>query len=138
MIFGFTGTQRGMTLAQQETLWELLPHRSELQDEFHYGDCIGADYEAFKLAEAGGLFTVCHPPRNSRKRAWTQACIVREPRDYLVRNMNIAKACELLLAAPGEPDEQLRSGTWATVRYARRLRRPVTIVLPDGSVRKET
>jgi hypothetical protein len=41
------------------------------------------------------------------------------------------------VAAPRTPIETLRSGTWATVRYARAYGRPVWIVLPDGSVRVE-
>ena len=30
--------------------------------------------------------------------------------------------------------EQLRSGTWATVRHARKLKRPIVIINPDGTL----
>jgi predicted Rossmann fold nucleotide-binding protein DprA/Smf involved in DNA uptake len=59
------------------------------------------------------------------------------PRPYLVRNRDIVDVCNLLLATPGGTVEQLRSGTWATIRYARRIGRPVWIVFPNGEVRKE-
>ncbi|MBA3354736.1 MAG: hypothetical protein H0U18_02115 [Pyrinomonadaceae bacterium] len=32
------------------------------------------------------------------------------------------------------PREQLRSGTWSTIRKARKARKQVTIVWPDGKV----
>jgi predicted Rossmann fold nucleotide-binding protein DprA/Smf involved in DNA uptake len=34
-------------------------------------------------------------------------------------------------------EEELRSGTWATVRYARRIGRPITLLFPDGGVLRE-
>ena len=44
----------------------------------------------------------------------------------------------VLIAAPAEQEgERLRSGTWATVRYARRLGRRVVLVCPDGSLRED-
>ena len=33
-----------------------------------------------------------------------------------------------------EAEEQLRSGTWSTIRYAKRQNKPTTIIFPDGSV----
>jgi hypothetical protein len=33
--------------------------------------------------------------------------------------------------------ERLRSGTWATVRYARKLRKPITILWANGEVTEE-
>lgn len=36
-----------------------------------------------------------------------------------------------------EMNEQLRSGTWSTIRYARRVDIPRVIVYPDGSIVKE-
>jgi len=49
----------------------------------------------------------------------------------------IVRETELLIAAPAEFSEQHRSGTWSTVRYARRLGRPVQIIGPDGRIRTE-
>ena len=54
--------------------------------------------------------------------------------DPLARNRIIAARCDALLACPAEPDEQLRSGTWSTIRYARKAGKPITIIRPDGGV----
>ena len=43
----------------------------------------------------------------------------------------------MLSATPGGFKEELRSGTWACVRYARKADRPVHIVWPDGKVNAE-
>jgi hypothetical protein len=53
---------------------------------------------------------------------------------YLVRNHEIVDDSQVLIAAPKEFTEQLRSGTWATIRYARKIGRTVRIVFPDGSI----
>ena len=42
-----------------------------------------------------------------------------KPQDYLVRNMNIVNQSDVLIAAPKEEVEVLRSGTWSTIRKAR-------------------
>ena len=44
MKIGFTGTQKGMTTAQAYSFIELISGMEI--DEFHHGDCIGADYNA--------------------------------------------------------------------------------------------
>lgn len=50
------------------------------------------------------------------------------------RNRAIVDGCEVLIACPREPSEEPRSGTWATIRYARTVSRAVVVVYPDGSV----
>ena len=52
------------------------------------------------------------------------------PRDYLDRNKDIVNNCDLLIAAPKENTEVLRSGTWSTVRYAKQLGVTVVIIEP--------
>lgn len=135
MEIGFTGTQSGMTEPQRKTLRRIL--RGQVGG-FHHGDCIGADAEAHDIADAAGLSVHIHPPTNPAKRAFknTQPDRVRPEKPYLDRNKDIVRDTEALVAAPGAPVEQLRSGTWSTVRFARRLKRPIAIVLPDGSIRR--
>ena len=53
-------------------------------------------------------------------------------KDYLVRNHDIVDVCDVLVATPGQKEEQIRSGTWATIRYARKIRKQIIIVYPDG------
>jgi hypothetical protein len=141
MIFGFTGTQEGMTKAQEIGLRYLFREhatghgRGDLgQDEFHFGDCIGADAQAFDIAEEFHFFTVSYPGPNSEKRAFKNASIIRSTRPNLIRNREIVDACELLLATPLQTSEIVRSGTWSTIRYAQRVRRQKYVILPDGEL----
>jgi len=52
----------------------------------------------------------------------------------LERNRAIVDETDILLAAPLESEEQLRSGTWATVRYARKQHKTVLVIFPNGIV----
>ena len=51
---------------------------------------------------------------------------------YLERNRDIVDACDILIACPRTLKEELRSGTWATVRYARKVGKPVAILWNNG------
>ncbi len=131
MGVGFTGTQRGMTEAQWRGLWSLLTART---GNFHQGDCIGSDWQAAIAARAAGLRVIGHPPDNDSKRAFFPANEWREPLSYLERNHAIVRASKEMIATPGEFEEQLRSGTWATIRFARKVGRPLHVIYPDGVV----
>lgn len=132
MKVGFTGTQTGISIAQTVVLRELLENHS---GEFHHGDCIGADTSAHVLAAQTGLYEIhIHPPEIQNKRAWCKADKMYPAKPYLDRNKDIVRATELLIATPGEMEEQLRSGTWSTVRFARQQKRKLIIILPDGTV----
>lgn len=133
MKIGFTGTQRGMTDAQKERVNVYINNKDTF--EFHHGDCIGSDATACDLADVGGKHIVCHPPLNCEKRAFKKYHEIREPLDYLARNREIVKECDLLIATPKGHQEELRSGTWATVRFARHIGKSVIIIYPDGSER---
>jgi hypothetical protein len=50
-------------------------------------------------------------------------------KSYLDRNHDIVDSCSILLALP-TGQEILPSGTWATIRYARRAAVPVLLRLP--------
>lgn len=120
MIIGYTGTQIGMSARQKMGLRTHLL-LAEPDSEFHHGDCIGGDQEAHDIALELGLRIVLHPPINKSKRAFCKgATQMLEPKDYIPRNHDIVDAAQLLIAAPKMNDEELRSGTWATVRYARK------------------
>lgn len=125
-----------MTGAQIETVFAILSAigQDERPHEFHQGDCLGSDAQAFNLSRAAQFVTVSHPPLDPVYRAWTPATHVYHPRPYLERNRVIVDMTETLLAAPHAAVEEIRSGTWSTVRYARRWGKGVTIVSPDGSV----
>lgn len=137
---GFTGTQAGMTKEQDMAVYGLLLQRVPATD-LHHGDCIGADDQADQIGRELGLSIVIYPPTDSSKRAWCHRRGGWEafpPKPYLERNRDIVDACSALIAAPKEMAETLRSGTWATVRHARKVGKPVWIVWPDGSISAPT
>lgn len=152
MIIGFTGTRNGMSRAQKEQLMFVLTYlvplsldiNEEDQTEFHHGGAEGADTEADGLANLRGFAIVIHPcpgvvtdagglGSNGNGRFKGHNVLRWEPvLPPLVRDKNIAKICDVLIAAPKSDKEEIRSGTWATVRYAREALKPV-IILSRGT-----
>jgi hypothetical protein len=137
MILGFTGTSYGMSSAQLDTVFNLFKGFKSL--ELHHGDCVGADAQAHSLACTLLARIVIHPPSDSRQRAYCDSAnLVHLSYPYLIRNKHIVRdGIDGLIATPFEYTELLRSGTWSTIRYARKLKRHIWIVFPDGSIREE-
>lgn len=134
MIISFTGTQQGMTDKQKETFGRVLYVKMCTENvEFHHGDCIGADKDAHDIVIGFNGKVIVHPPNNDSKRAFCkEASGTKMPKPYLTRNNDMATMCELLIATPKEYTEQLRSGTWATIRYARKYNKQIVIIWPNG------
>lgn len=131
MRLGFTGTRRGMTAAQRAACAELLARLTP--EVVHHGDAVGADAEMHGLASAAGVPVVVHPPVNPSHRAFCQGGEVLEPRPHKARDRDVVDDTDLLLGTPGALEEQdPHSGTWYTIRYAKRSGRPIIIVWPDG------
>lgn len=113
-----------------------------MADEYHHGDCRGADEEFHKWITAHDMRPikiVIHLPDNSYKRAFCGSfgnLEWRPQKPYLDRNLDIVTETDLLIATPKEYTEVLRSGTWSTIRYARKQMKPIYIVYPDGEVIK--
>jgi len=135
MRIGFTGTQRGMTDAQRTMLREILTTFDH--GEFHHGDCIGSDAQAHEIALECGYCPIIHPPSDPRKRAWCEVPkhLMRREYPYMIRNHHIVDETGRLIATPAEFEEQLRSGTWSTWRYAKRKNCKVVLILPNGIIR---
>jgi len=135
MKIGFTGTKIGMTDKQQVTVERMLHwlNMMSADNEFHHGACIGSDYLAGIAAHDRGFKVVLHPPINKSCMAACYADETRPARPYLVRNHDIVDETDILIATPKGFDEELRSGTWATIRYARKLNRQIFIIWPDGN-----
>lgn len=142
---GFTGTQSGMTTAQKQTIIKLFqalcwgkrglcePGGFE-PGELHFGDCIGADKELYTMSLAlPNVKRIGHIPDNNSKRAFCKYDEERPPKPYLDRNHDIVDESEILIATPKEYKEQLRSGTWATIRYAQKRGIKIVTIYPDGS-----
>jgi hypothetical protein len=134
---GVTGSRDGCTPKQLQSLCDLLrlmqsrDHISQL----HHGDCVGADAQANRIANDLRIRTVAHPPKNPTLRAFCTSRECRTPRGYTERNHEIVDECGQLIVLPKEEKEIVRSGTWATCRYARsRGDVLVFIVWPDGTL----
>ena len=141
MKIGFTGSREGMSDAQKEGLRALLKAHFVIGAEFHHGCCVGGDEEAHKIASELGYWVVFHPPtdlrfvsgfmRSNLNSTGRRNLHQRVPLPYLDRNREIVEETVELIAAPKEnvePVQKRGGGTWATIRCARRLGRPVTIL----------
>jgi hypothetical protein len=131
---GVTASRTGLTLDQKGVFtavaMTLNPH------EFHDGDCIGGDEQAHYIIrkEFERCYMVGHPPENSSQRAHMQYNRAHPPKGYIERNHDIVDMVDFMVAMPDTKKEKKRSGTWATIRYARKLGRTLTIIYPDGTI----
>ncbi len=132
MIIGFTGTRQGMTPNQRKAVRQLLAQLRDKVKEAHHGDCLGADEDFHITAISFKFYMVGHPPQDPRWRSFSEFDEIREPKNYLARNMAMVDEIDRLIACPSSYEEEVRSGTWATVRYARKKGTLVTIIRPDG------
>jgi hypothetical protein len=156
MILGFTGTRQGMTPKQLATVRAVAEryYRTGRLLVVRHGACAGADREFHATvvnqpefhAEPTRMFTTWLYPSNAEQRTWALAAVAALPPDAgfvvktqppLERNKRIVGGSDLLIAAPRGFTEEVRSGTWATVRYARERRVAITIVWPDGRKTEE-
>lgn len=131
---GITGSRLGLTDAQYETARKLLSALSP-GSEVHHGDCVGADQQAHDIVREHSSDTqiVGHPPDKPALRAFCEVDVEEPPKQYLLRDLDIVKSSDTLLAFPHTTFEIRKSGTWATVRMARKHKVPVMIVWPNGS-----
>jgi hypothetical protein len=125
-----------MTGAQKERLKGLL--NASGCSEAHHGDCVGADEQFHDILTEGlGWTIVIHPSSSDALRAYKGEgefdTIILPPKPPLQRNHDIVDASDLMIACPNEREEILRSGTWATIRYARERHKPLIVILPDGT-----
>lgn len=126
MKIGFTGSRWGMSNQQKYTLEDLL--RAIKPEEFHHGDCVGADAEAHRIALMLNIPVIIHPPGNPTNRAFCDGGTVLPTAPYNTRNHGIVDDTDILIAAPQSEEQVIRSGTWATIRYATKINRRVEII----------
>lgn len=128
MKVGFTGTQKGMSQHQKEQFVLKLMEMNMTQ--FHHGDCIGADSEAHDIVREffPDVWIVGHIPDKDNKRAFKKCDEYRDPLPYLVRDRKIVDETDFLIGSPKSDEEVLRSGTWTTIRYSRKIDKPRRIL----------
>jgi len=130
MIIGFTGTQVGMSFGQFSDVRQLI--RDIDWTEWHHGCCTGSDEEAvlivrhwidYGVSVIGRTHRIiAHPgdnPEKTSRLALYASDEVLPAKPNLKRNHDIVEVSGTLIAAPRQDKEVLRSGTWATIRWAR-------------------
>lgn len=134
---GFTGTrdQHYITNDRFNKLVEIFNKIDQKYGPiiFHHGTCHGADLTAaIAFRKLFPIYKIVeHPPiikkySTSLKDRHTDVCVAK---DYLTRNKDIVNQSQLLIAWPKDKDqEELRSGTWSTVRYARKTNTKIIFV----------
>jgi hypothetical protein len=129
-VIGFTGSRDGMSEARLDDLKAAMSAASDWgRFVFHHGDCVGSDAQAHAVARELGAWIVAHPayPIAHPMRANCAADVVMPISAPLKRNAVIVAAADKMIAAPAGPEVQ-RSGTWTTVRMARRSHRLIHFV----------
>jgi hypothetical protein len=101
---GFTGTKNGMTFDQKNNFLVTLDELNDEHhlEEFHHGDCIGADEDAHQIVETyfPHVMIHIHPPENGYKRAFCKGGFSHQERPFLVRNRHIVDLTDVLIATP--------------------------------------
>jgi hypothetical protein len=90
------------------------------------------------IAKRLGYKIQVHPPINDKARAFVQDADITLPEQlYSVRNHDIVRASDILIAVPATDGERQRgSGTWATLRYAQKLKKPHIVIFLDGRIKR--
>jgi hypothetical protein len=133
-VMGFTGTRYGMTDLQKEALVQVV----EKCTEFHHGLCVGSDAEAHAIVrESTSAKIHGHPTHMKDLQADLECDVLHSPKPPLDRDKVIVMRCKLLVATPLTRKEERHSGTWYTVRQARRWGKPVILIYPDGVMVRE-
>lgn len=130
---GFTGTQRGMTDLQKAVVATFLAG-NKIAIGIH-GGCIGADIHFDDICYRNLITRVIYPSNIPEKYGWWHYTpFVMAEDKPLSRNHTIVDKSDLLIATPKETKEVIRSGTWATIRYAIKKHKSVYIIYPSGLI----
>lgn len=135
---GFTGTREGFTIPQGQMVQAVLT-RMQPKRVVH-GGAAGADTEFHDMTRLmlPNTEVVVRPARAGTWANLADGMVtVHPPRLPLDRNVDIVADSDVLVATPKDMAEERRSGTWATVRHARREGKRIVVVWPDGTVSRE-
>ena len=126
--YGFTGTRSGLNDTQKHKLIELFENDLKSNSvELHHGDCVGADKDVHEICEKYSINIIIHPPTDNKLRSFCYSDNIYKELPYLQRNKKIVDETDILIACPFSEQEQLRSGVWSTIRYAKKKNKTVII-----------
>lgn len=123
---GFTGNRHGITDNQKEEIIKILDKYNNLI--VSHGDCVGSDTDFHNICvnyknihPKKNIKIVIYPPNYPKFRAFNKGDLIMNEKPYLERNLDIVKNSSILIACPIDKNkEELRSGTWSTIRKARK------------------
>lgn len=135
MIVGFTGTRQGMTGEQKFEVARLLRYLNP--SIVLHGCCVGADriFHRIVLSSVSHTVVIEGFPGDNEQKTWAERNGVESNpiHPYLERNKIIAKRSDIMIVTPKGEKEELRSGTWATIRCRKKTGLLLYIVEPSGS-----
>lgn len=141
MKLGMTGSREGITNKGFVAFYKYLKNNIRNIEEVHHGDCEGADEEFHDIISAikkkNKIKRVIHPPSYDTLRAYCEGDELRPKKPYIERNHNIVDETDALIAFPPTQKEIMKSGSWTTIRYARKQKKSIYIIFPDGEVKIE-
>lgn len=125
---GFTGNRHGITQKQSQDILSVLNKYDNII--VSHGDCVGSDTDFHKLCveykklnKDKSVTIHIYPPTNPSMRGFNTdgEPIIMPERPYLERNLLIVNNSSMLIACPVDKNrEELRSGTWSTIRQAKK------------------
>ena len=123
---GISGTRHGASPHQLIMIKvALIIYKERGAEKFRHGDCVGVDVEAAEIARELDYCIVSHP---GPKGVGSKADYIYDPIPFLDRNKVIVRMSDIMLIVPHTNIEVLRSGTWATYRYAKKMNIPIRMV----------
>lgn len=133
--WGFTGTRAGMRPFQFGMVRRVLSEGQPLV--FLHGGAVGSDFEAHGIWRELCPDTLANVWPADEKRALQ---FLKSPRvkiepvmPPLDRNVEIVKRSDMMIATPHSEKEEIRAGTWHTIRQALRIGCPTLIIWPFSS-----
>lgn len=134
MILGFTGSRNKPNNNVYENLQKFIIENKNKIIEAHHGDCIGSDKIFDNEIKKYGIKTIIHPPNINNYRSFCSYDEIKSPMSFLKRNKNIVDSSNILIALPPTDHEIIRSGSWQTIRYARKKNKKIYIFYPNGNI----
>jgi hypothetical protein len=130
---GFTGNRYGLNDEQKEQIVYLLDKYNNII--VSHGDCIGSDTEFHDICVNYRNINInkqiridIYPPNISKLRGFNKGDIIMNEKPYLQRNSDIINNSSILIACPIDKNkEEIRSGTWSTIRKAKKQKLEIYI-----------
>lgn len=138
-----TGTKIGATGYQLvEAIKQLYSWNASVINILNHGGCVGFDEQIHNIIKIIPTFNniqlKIHPAKGVddkyKAKLDMAGCILEDEKLPLERNKIMVDKSDCVLAVPKEFKEVLRSGTWSTIRYAKKQNKPLIIIYPDGSL----